>query len=314
VNRLLISVEARAARVASHAATNSGTGRALRKAMLALGRDPEVTAMVAGRRLALPLSHALPTYLRAFPDYSMNVGRLASAVGGPVIDIGANVGDTAAIIRKFSTTPILCVEGHPKFLSYLRRNVEGDPDIEIAAAFVGQATGKDSRVAKEMNGTMSLTSSATSTVDVRRLADILVDHPRFGDVRMLKSDTDGYEATILLSLVDFLAKKKPVLFFEYDPASLEPVSGDPQRLLKELGSIGYNRSVVYDNKGALLLTTEPGESRVLLDLDGYIRQSNRRFYVDIALFHNDDHPLFESFRTQEMSRFYLQRHSGARPA
>ena len=51
-----------------------------------------------------------------FPHYRENLGRLAAAVerkypGRGFIDVGANAGDNAAIVRAHSSLPILCIEG-----------------------------------------------------------------------------------------------------------------------------------------------------------------------------------------------------------
>ena len=86
--------------------------------------------------LELPLSHELPFYQHDHPRYDRQLGAIAAELGGPVVDIGANVGDTAAAIRAESDVPILCVEGDPAFFALLERNARAIGGVELERAFV----------------------------------------------------------------------------------------------------------------------------------------------------------------------------------
>ena len=92
-----------------------------RRILVRLG-DPTVRYRVGAVELELPLSHELPFYQHDHPRYDRQLGAIAAELGGPVVDIGANVGDTAAAIRAESDVPILCVEGDPRFFALLERN------------------------------------------------------------------------------------------------------------------------------------------------------------------------------------------------
>ncbi len=98
-----------------------GLGRralsAVRKTRLVVG-DPAVSVMIGDRELLMPLSHDLPIHRACHPDYSLNLGRVVAALeevrdaGAPIVDIGANIGDSVAIIRDaVPDAPILCIEG-----------------------------------------------------------------------------------------------------------------------------------------------------------------------------------------------------------
>ncbi|MBN9619231.1 MAG: hypothetical protein J0H43_05810, partial [Actinobacteria bacterium] len=60
-----------------------------------------VERSVQGVRLTLPWSHMLPDYARVSPQYGQNLVELAAGLGAalggplPVLDIGANIGDSA---------------------------------------------------------------------------------------------------------------------------------------------------------------------------------------------------------------------------
>jgi FkbM family methyltransferase len=218
------------------------------RALLLRRGDPLVRYRIGEIELQLPLSHELPFYRKDHPQYALNVGRIAAETGGPVVDIGANVGDTAAIIRNVCDVPILCVEGDDRFFEILSRNAARfDPPIELEHAFVrapARATVERAR------GTARL-AAGNAAVPTKTLGEILEDHPTFAAPALVKIDTDGWDVPIILAELRLLARLRPVLFFEYDPhLGAEPV------VFERLREIGYRRAVVYENTGELAQTTE----------------------------------------------------------
>jgi hypothetical protein len=92
--------------------------------------DPLVRFQVASVDLLMPLSHELPFHIAMHPQYSLNVGRIAGQVFSKhpnlrFIDIGANIGDTVAILRQNDEFPILCIEGDKRFFEILAKNIAG---------------------------------------------------------------------------------------------------------------------------------------------------------------------------------------------
>ena len=172
----------------------------IRKAVVRAG-DPLIRVKINHTTLVLPLSHQLPVYATDDPLYSQNVGRIAKAVaeGSPdaaaFLDIGANVGDTAAIVTSYCTIPILCIEGHPAFVELLRRNAAAIGDhVSIEASFVGTTTGDVQGTWSYNDGTARVVEDAAgSSIRTRKLSDILQDHPGFEAARIMKIDTDGAE-------------------------------------------------------------------------------------------------------------------------
>src|SRR5690242_14860117 len=98
--------------------------RRSRWAVRSLAPEREVTRTVQGVELRMPWSHRLPDYAAAVPAYGQNVVRLAEALGGdhtlPVVDVGANIGDTALQVLHRVDARVLCVEGDPHWLTWLR--------------------------------------------------------------------------------------------------------------------------------------------------------------------------------------------------
>jgi FkbM family methyltransferase len=213
-----------------------------RKLVLRRG-DPLVRYRIGTVELELPLSHELPFYRKDHPAYAENVGRIAAELGGPVVDIGANVGDTAAIVRAASDVPILCVEGDDRFFAILRRNAARiDPPLELEHAYVDAPP----RASVERGrGTARLVAGGTA-VRTRTLAEILSDHPGFAEPALVKIDTDGHDVAIVLAELQLLEHLRPALFFEYDPH----LGADPV-VFQRLAEIGYRTAHVYENTGEL---------------------------------------------------------------
>lgn len=217
-----------------------------RRLLVRLG-DPAVRYRVGAFELELPLSHELPFYQRDHPRYDRQLGPIAADLGGPVVDIGANVGDSAAAIRAESSVPILCVEGDPTFFALLERNARRIGRVELERALVeGPSRGRLERGA----GTARVVEGGDA-LPAKPLAQILEEHPAFARPALLKLDTDGMDVPILLANLSLLERLLPVLFFEYDPY----LGADPG-IFERLREAGYATADWYENTGEHVATVE----------------------------------------------------------
>ena len=192
------TAELRASRLATwlmnYLADQRGTrAMRLRERVLELARqlwirysDPIVRIEVSGSYLLMPLSHELPMYMKRFPLYSQAVGRiagyLAEASRTPItmVDIGANVGDTAAIVRSYCEIPVLCVEGHPRYCEILRRNITFvGADIAMSSTFVGSGDVDVAGSWEYGHGTAKFIEGGGERVRARSLSSVLRDHSAF---------------------------------------------------------------------------------------------------------------------------------------
>lgn len=293
--------------------------RASRKVQLRL-HDPLVRYRIGQVNLQMPLSHQLPYFRRVFPQYSSNVGRIGAAVHDKypdlsLIDVGANVGDTVAIVRQYAHYPILCVEGSTAYVPLLQRNVEHLGDVEVEASFVGRASGPAAATLRSVGGTAHLAPGSVSqgSILLHSLGDIVMRHPRFGRARLLKSDTDGMDCQIITGAVEYLASVRPVVFFEYDP-DLTARSGDKAiHVFDVLEGIGYQYALVYENTGDLMLLLDLRDKRLLSDVDAFFSGRSGGRYADICAFHETDSDLALSLHRTEMEFFRVLRGSGPAP-
>ncbi len=272
--------------------------------------NPLIHYNLDGTKISLPLSHDLPFNRKTFPQYSANVARIARHVvekydNMTFVDIGANIGDTVAILRNPAHFPILCIEGDEHFFNILKMNVTHLQDVEIENIFVGNFTGLFTGNIERMKGTARLVqnSSESHKFNMQTLTDILKRHPRFFNSKMIKADTDGFDCLILKSESELLSRIKPVLFFEYDPYLFGLYNDDGYKIFESLQSIGYQFALFYENNGDYLLGTDIGNTALIEDIHQFYSDRMGKRYCDVCVFHKEDSDLWEKVRLSEIQFF-----------
>ena len=270
--------------------------------------DPLINCKIGNFFLLLPFSHNLPLYLKNYPNYSTNIGRIAKLVKEKyhnlsIIDIGANIGDSIAIIRTAVECPILCIEGNEHFFDILEKNSVSFSNVYMEKAYVGNKAEQLKVKTQEDSGTAHLCEDKTSVIYTKTLLDILKTHPDFLKSKMIKIDTDGFDCIILRGSLDFLAMTKPVIFFEYHPFFLSAQNDDGISIFTALGSIGYKTAMVYDNFGDYMMSTELTNSSLIEDIHNYFSGRGESRYCDVCVFHSEDNDLFNKIRLLEIQFF-----------
>jgi FkbM family methyltransferase len=245
----------------------------------------------------MPRQHLLSDIVARFPLYGQNLVALAQGLareGTPLgmVDVGANIGDSAAQVLAAVDAQILCVEGDRFWLPFLNRNVGGDQRVSVLPALlvVDDAAAMDEVRAVRTGGTTSFQTSDRSGQD-EPMPTLFVSQlpPLKAPVRLVKSDTDGYDARLIPALARRFAESTPVLFFEFDP-ELSERAGDPDvvRVWSQLEALGYDDVVVWDNFGDVLGRTVIAELPDLMT--EFDRPVNDRgwHYWDVAAAHRDD--------------------------
>lgn len=262
--------------------------------------DSDKIHRVGPFELILPHDHMLDRYQKQYHLYDWVLGELtvlllAKYPDAAAIDIGANVGDTAAVLCRKQEIPVLCIEGHPHFVAYLRRNLARLPAcIELAECLVGAECGSISAASFTADHGTAAIDDATGAceddrrIPVRPLVDILREHPRFQRARLLKTDTDGSDFAILRSSLDALRDTRPVLFFEYDPTLRVDGARSAADTIAALLQAGYQRFLVYDNYGHFLGSIDADCREKFLSLDRYLFSNlyfgRRIYYYDVCAF------------------------------
>ncbi|HEY9298922.1 MAG TPA: FkbM family methyltransferase [Phormidium sp.] len=272
--------------------------------------DPLISYEIAGFDMLLPFSHQLPFILKNYPYYSSNLARIAKYGKEKYqdikfIDVGANIGDSIALLRKEAEFPILCIEGEDQFLSVLEKNANFFSEVHIIKAYLGESSNSIRGTTIKQGGTAHLSENKVgdNIIEVKKLSDVLKDYPSFWQSKMIKVDTDGFDCKILRGAADFLKSAKPIIFFEYDPFFLAEQGDDGISIFQDLSSYGYKSLLIYDNFGDLMLSANINNSRILEELHLYFSGRLGHRYCDICVFHTEDSDLFEIAREREIQFF-----------
>jgi FkbM family methyltransferase len=253
--------------------------------------------------------HPIQEYLTLHKHYSRNLPRLAKYIEDKyptytIIDIGANIGDSVALIRSADVNQhIYCVEGESAYYKLLQRNVEQFTHVTTIESFLGENEQTAAIAAQVSQGTAKLSHQAGKQIIVQKLDDLVNTH-QISAVKLLKIDTDGFDFKILRGGFNLIANEKPVLFFEYDAVYLEEQGEHGTEIFEQLKNFGYNQVIYYDNYGKLLISITTQDTSQIKQLYNYMRRHEGAFpYYDIAIFHQDDDALADQIISQETDFF-----------
>jgi FkbM family methyltransferase len=249
--------------------------------------------------------------------------------GSTRIDIGANVGDSWALMNKHTIADTLLVEGDPAYTELLEFNVGrlGHPN-QLCKVFCGVNAGniRESSLVRAV-GTSSirnaadrkvvgtgLSGGASTEIPMLTLKQILASNPGFKESKLLKLDTDGYDFPLLKENAPFLSRMQATLFYECAPYivenGLEAGIKDSIESFSEVSKV-YKFFIIYDNFGHFMGSIEGDGS-----IDKYVElmafnvscfvDSNRPpiVYFDIAAFTPENSDLYRRLKNSEISRFF----------
>ncbi len=280
----------------------------LRQQLIVVAGDPAIRHRYLGRPIVFPLSHSLLLYEREHDSYGHNLTRIAAATFAKypdlhAIDIGGNIGDSVLLLRQAGVFPVLTIEGDPRFVPVLQRNLADVAAVDIEPSFVG--TGAPTTLAVVRNGGTSRLAHASGTesaIEAVPLPALLAQHPAFVRSKLLKLDLDGLDFAVLTASRDWIASACPVVFMEYDPTLSAAHGLDGITTLDTLRSLGYSHALVWDNHGNFLLGTPLDARDLLLVLDRYVTAPCGLYYWDVCCVHSTDADLFRALREGEATR------------
>lgn len=255
---------------------------------------------VGNYELLYPEGHDFPQIFHHYPQYARNLQLIISNLFkyNPdlmMIDVGANIGDTAVLVKQIADIPILCIEGDDKFIPYLEKNTSSMHNISISRTFLGDDSNNNKKLNKFYHeGTMRLVKDEIGdTLNLFTLDDILKDFPQFINARFLKVDTDGFDYNVLKGASNYLQRVKPVIFFEYDREFMENINENGLNVFPYLESLNYSQLIFYDNYGRFILSTDIKNLHLIRQLHNYIDKKYAAFpYFDICAYTLDQEAFF----------------------
>jgi FkbM family methyltransferase len=207
---------------------------------------------------------------------------------GTMVDIGANIGDTAAVIATYAKNRLVLVEASDYYFEILSRNARHLPNV-LALKNVLISDGSDiSGVLHHWGGTASFHEKAGAGTQQKsqRLSDVADTTTCF-----VKIDTDGFDFKILRGCLSWLREVQPGFLFECELGNRDKLA-EADTLYDELKSAGYIYFTVWDDQGFHLVSTTSLE--VLRDLNNYLlknslHQGRRAFSnYDVLCLHQKD--------------------------
>jgi FkbM family methyltransferase len=261
-----------------------------------MSSDNIIKKKVGSTKIYINLSHKLPEYIKKFPFYDRALSRICkdlSQIDGhlTLIDIGANIGDTVALITENNSGKFLCIEGDKKYLPLLRKNVgllDKKSYFEIAPYYCGEVNNRKNKYSiNNQGGTARLVPNGIDKLSILSLDEILNKNTKFKKANIIKIDTDGFETSVIKGAKELLLNQHPMVFFEYTPDLYKEQNIETFAVLEILLSYGYKKALFYTNFGypkKIIDLSDKREVQKLIDLIDH----NKIFYYDILTFHSSD--------------------------
>lgn len=260
--------------------------------------------------LRIPPSHETPFLWRENNDYSKSLGRIAEACTrkypqSVLIDIGANIGSSAAIIRSHGVqNTIVSVEGLQKFFDILQSNVPRLGDTIPVKAFIGASQSRSSAKARvteggnahvyeedEDYGAEKTRARPIAGAEFITVAEIAQRYVPGRQVKLIKTDIECYDIPVLNGSIDFISRHLPAIFMELHIRDIdERIKGVSWRdLWSNLKQLGYSKALYWYNSADFLCMLDlDADERITDDIHGYLRNRAGTLYVDVCIIHADD--------------------------
>ena len=261
--------------------------------------------------ITLPSGHMLDLYQKSFKNYDKKLPAIARLVekkypSMSIVDIGANIGDTAVALRDACNASLICVEGNSIFLPLLKANLSKLPGIIcIVPKFIGSKSPQNLGRVVTINGTAHIereikydyVESSQENISFITYEELLATNANLPEVRLIKTDTDGFDFKIILTSINKIAATLPIIFIEFDPL----FSPENERLealyaMGELIDRGYSHYVIYDNFGNYLISFSESAHERFKDLFCFLEQSRSNgggiIYLDVCCFSEKDIDIF----------------------
>lgn len=259
---------------------------------------------VAHYPLTLPSGHPLPQFLdpqspHHQPYREAGLIRLVQALqqlgrGGTAIDIGANVGDSCAIIHRLGSLSILCLEASDFFFPYLEANIRRHFADRARArqAFVLAGAGDAPIGLYHVAGTARpVAQPGTESSGAITMAQVL---EQAGQTALLKIDVDGLDLALVNAALDHGQTGYPIYFeLELAGETLDQVrayGAQAQALFTKAAATGYTAAYLWDDAGRFHGRIATGDAGAITNVLNYLGQFQHRpvWGFDVALLHRDD--------------------------
>lgn len=261
-----------------------------------VGANRLVRARLYGHDLLMPIEHPLGPIQELFPNYNRPLALTARALverntSDPhlvVVDVGANIGETVAIIEE--TCPgvgyYLCIEADRDLADLCETNFRGNDRVRVEQCLIGENEGVGAWLERDgrSNPATRLTSpSNTASYDrIVRLDTAAAHFAASQDaLDLIKIDTEGYDFSVLRSATRLLQQYQPALYFEWFPKLLSGFDEKPSAGFEQIMRLGYDYYAFFTNQGNYYCSSDAPDATVLRDLEAVTLRRGSIKYFDV---------------------------------
>lgn len=254
--------------------------------------------------IALPADHLLPLYQERHYLYDKFLPHLSKYLEpkSTVIDVGANCGDTlAAMYDANSNLNYVCVEADEVFFDFLQKNVlrikaiDENASIQTIKSLVGKHV-TDVSLDGSGGTKKAIIGDSKNSISSESL-DHILSHSNATNIRLLKSDVDGFDYDVIDSADSILRAYSPIIYFECHFDHTFQKTGY-EKTIANLRSKGYGNWVVFDNFGEVVLRTN--DIQQINQLFDYVwrqnigRTTRTIYYFDVLTSSSKDNQLVDT--------------------
>ena len=270
-----------------------------------------VTARVGRFSIQVPRTNQVSTEYQDNPGYMGELAALASLLKKKfpdlsAIDIGANVGDTACIIKTAADIPLVCIEGDDYTFGLLQENLRQFQNVKAYKLFLGEKSGTMAATFEKAGWNMTIKpgqGDGAQTISLTTLDDFLAKEQIASGCKLLKIDTEGFDCSIIRGAAKFLAQARPALMFEYNRDNMEAIGEKGTATLAMLRDLGYSQVVFHDCYGRFFTAAELSDDALVGDLLDYADgRHGAIYYFDLTMFHREDTDVALEFIKAERAR------------
>jgi FkbM family methyltransferase len=259
----------------------------IRKVLLRF-KDPIIKTKIGEKVLFMNFSHQLPLYLVQHVLYDTALPRIVKKIGISkklnIVDVGANVGDTTALIKASNNNVnLLCVEGNAAYSELLKKNYKEDKTVFIEESFCSDISEAKniSLNTKSGTATIDLNIDLDNQVNFLTLDEIMKKYNEFINVDLIKVDTDGFDYKVLGGASEILKNQQPFVFFELDKYFLLKNDENTMSIFEIFKGNSYKSFILYDNYGYLVGLFTFNQLDIVEDIIDYMY--NKKMYLDVLM-------------------------------
>ncbi|OOQ58075.1 FkbM family methyltransferase [Mucilaginibacter pedocola] len=244
-----------------------------------------------------------------YKEYGASLTRLTTVLnkhfaGLTAIDIGANQGDSVALIKSGADVPVISVEGDGTLAELYAQNTAQFSNVQLVKTFLSE-DGLDmdctfTKVGHNLTIVPTVAGKDTTLTKFSSVDNLYQSGIFNSTCKLLKVDTEGFDLKIIRGGAKFISEIKPAILFEFNRENLEVVEPDPYSIFPWLLNHGYNTILFYESDGRFMFSSTLDKQRFMKQMFDYVDGKNARiYYLDIIVFHADDDAAAEDLVAME---------------